>query len=69
MLADSHKNIIKHNQANKMSSHYPGKIVQDEVNMRSNLEASSDNSYLHTEHGDKVGDSKMIVGLRNETDQ
>ena len=68
MLDDSHKNIIQHNQANNTSSHDLGKIVQDAANMRSNLEALSNTSHLHTERGDKKGDTRMILGPGNEID-
>ncbi|KAF9667294.1 hypothetical protein SADUNF_Sadunf15G0007800 [Salix dunnii] len=69
MLDDSHKNIIQHNQANNTSFHDLGKIVQDATNMRSNLEALSNNSHLHTERGDKEGDARMILGPGNEINQ
>jgi hypothetical protein len=69
MLDDSHKNIIQHNQANNTSSHDLSKIVQDAANMRSNLEALSNNSHLHTERGDKEGDTRMILGPGNEIDR
>ncbi|KAJ6327416.1 hypothetical protein OIU78_014319 [Salix suchowensis] len=69
MLDESHKNIIQHNQANNMSFHDLGKIVQDASNMRSNLEALSNNSHLHTERGDKKGDTRMTLGQENEIDQ
>ncbi|KAJ6769801.1 hypothetical protein OIU79_020629 [Salix purpurea] len=69
MLDESHKNIIQHNQANNMSFHDLGKIVWDASNMRSNLEALSNNSHLHTERGDKEGDTRMTLGKGNEIDQ
>ncbi|KAJ6680447.1 hypothetical protein OIU79_020031 [Salix purpurea] len=69
MLDESHKNIIQHNQVNNTSFHDLGKIVQDASNMRSNLEALSNNSHLHTERGDKKGDTRMTLGQENEIDQ
>ncbi|KAL3609152.1 hypothetical protein D5086_000172 [Populus alba] len=39
------------------------------ANMKSNLEALSNISHLHTERGDKECDTRMILGPGNETDQ